>query len=179
MYKKIVAVIILALGIVIISGYQEDDHFSRLPNGSPVRLIAATGPIDDTNSKPESLAPFTHVFDHNGNLRIVARTYFYDNADMVTPYLTVDAQHKEMLHIGLKQSLHIISTQCEFRRQFEVEIPAEKWKGLVSLALYNHNTQEPIGEPIPLSNSEYMAKLFLESRQKIALQEVGNVMRGC
>ena len=62
--------------------------------------------------------------------------------------------------MATKAQFALFSTKCEFLRQFAVEIPSDQWKNLVSLRIYNHDTEQWASGAIELSKTEYLTKLL-------------------
>lgn len=172
-----------ALGLFIlisgIAGCQFGDDIDAYASGTPIRLISSTGSLDAVDAKQLPLAPLMHAFVLSDDLRLVVRTTFYHSGSLAYPYLTVDAAHRGVLHIDTKAQFTLLSTKCEFLRQFEVEIPSDQWKNLVSLKVYNHDTEQWATGAIELSNADYMTALLRDSNDNVALQDLAGVAHGC
>lgn len=173
--KKYVALTALML---LLGSCQFGDELLAYSSGSPVRLISSSGSLDAYDAKIKPLQELLHASVHSDNLRLVVRTYFYSSRSLSRPYLTVDGQKHAVLHIDTKARFAVFPTKCEFLRQFEVELSPAQLKGLQSLRIFNHDTDQQIAE-IQLSNLEYMRKLFQYSQEHIAFRDIAGVADGC
>lgn len=164
--------------VLLLGGCQFGDELLAYLSGSPVRLISSSGSLDAVDAKEQPLQELLHASLHSDNLRLVVRTYFYTSGSFSRPYLTVDEQHHGVLHVDTKARFSLFSTKCEFLRQFEVEISSAQLKGLKSLRIFNHDIGQQVAE-IRLSNPEYMRKLYHESQEHLAFQDLSGVAGGC
>ncbi|UOD28556.1 hypothetical protein INH39_24365 [Massilia violaceinigra] len=175
MKKRYIA---LTAMVFLIGGCRFGDELLAYSSGSPVRLISASGSLDSFDAKKEPLQELLHASLHSDKLRLVVRTYFYTSGSLSRPYLTVDEQHRGVLHVSTKSRFSLFTTKCEFLRQFEVEISPAQLKGLRTLQIFNHETERQVTD-IQLSNPEYMRKLFYDSQINLAFQDISGVGAGC
>ena len=171
--------IFLAAVVLTFAGCQFGDDIDAYASGTPIRLISSTGSLDSVDAKQQPLPTLMHAFVQSDDLRLVVRTTFYSSGTLARPYLTVDGARRGVVHIDTKAQFALFSTKCEFLRQFEVEIPSDQWKNLVSLRIYNHDTEQWASGAIELSKTEYLTKLLRDSNANVALQDLAGVAHGC
>jgi len=175
MRKRTIALSLLCLSFV---SCRFGDELSAYMSGTPVGLISASGSLDSPDAASKPLEEFTHAFLHQGNLRLVMRTYFYSSGNFARPYVTIDRNQQGTLHLDVKAQFGLL-TKCEFIRQVEVEIPASVWRQLKSLQVYNHDTNRLAQSAMQVSDPQYLASLLNKSQQQIALQDLSGLTPGC
>ncbi|MFZ6673168.1 hypothetical protein [Undibacterium sp. Xuan67W] len=169
---------LLTLVVLIFGGCQFNDELIAHLSGTPLHLVSSTGSLDSINAKQEPIKDLTQVFIRDGKLRVVVRTLFYGSGSFTHPYLTVNGSSQGIVHINTKAQFGLL-TKCEFFRQFEIEIPAQQWRNLKTLQIYNHDTNSPATATLQISDSTYLKKLVQDSEEKIALQDLTGVAPGC
>lgn len=144
------------------------------PDAISVRLVSATGALPSDEVKP-----FTHLYVRNGDLHVVSRTFFFKNEPLGKPYLVVGPDGRGTVHVYLRPHWQFMGSMCEFKRQFEVVVPASHWTRLTAIKVSNDSAYGDVTDWLPLGDATTLEGSPTVSRQQAELERMESEGRGC